>query len=70
VLQINERLRSYRWTSRRSFTDEITAFSQEIAGQKTALASGWDGLRAVEIAHAVYDASRTGESVVLSRQGR
>jgi predicted dehydrogenase len=67
ILQINERVRSYRWTGRRSFMDEITAFSLEISGQQTSLASGKDGLRAVEIAHAVYDASRTGASVVLGR---
>ena len=67
MLQITERVRSFRWTGRRSFMDEITAFSREIAGQKTALASGRDGLRAVEIAQAVYDASRTGASVVLGR---
>ncbi len=67
TLQVIERLRSYRWTGCRSFMDEITAFSREIAGHKTALASGRDGLRAVEIAHAVYDSSRTGASVVLSR---
>ncbi len=67
IFQINERLRSYRWTGRRSFEDEITALSREIAGEKTALASGWDGLRAVEIAHAVYGASRTDAPVVLSR---
>lgn len=65
MFQVTERLRSYRWTARRSFEDEIIALSREIAGEKTALASGSDGLRAVEIAHAVYDDSHRGASVVL-----
>jgi predicted dehydrogenase len=67
MFQINERLRSYRWTARCSFAEEVTAFSREIAGESTALASGRDGLRAVEIAHAVYDTSRTGAPIGLSQ---
>ncbi len=53
LFQVIERLRSYRWTGLRSFMEELTAFSRTIAGDKTQLALGRDGLKAVEIVHAV-----------------
>lgn len=56
-LQVLERLRSYRWTGVRSFMEELAAFFRTIAGEKTPLALGWDGLKAVEIADAVYRSS-------------
>lgn len=62
-LQVMERLRSYRWTAIQSFRDELTAFARTIAGEKSALALGWDGLRSVEIAHAVYQAAAPGAPV-------
>ena len=65
MLQVVERLRSYRWTGLRSFTQELAAFSQTIAGEKTPLALGRDGQKAVEIAHAVYRTSANGSSVSL-----
>jgi len=67
--QIVERLRSYRWTVVRSFMEELTAFAQAIAGMKTEAATGYDGLRAVEIANAVYESSESGRSVFLTVQG-
>jgi predicted dehydrogenase len=53
---IQEHLRSYRWIVIQSFIQELQAFSRAIRGELTELATGRDGLRAVEIAHA---ASRT-----------
>ncbi|HWP48969.1 MAG TPA: Gfo/Idh/MocA family oxidoreductase [Candidatus Limnocylindrales bacterium] len=53
---IQEHLRSYRWIVIRSFIQEFQAFSRAIRGERTELATGYDGLRAVEIA---YAASRT-----------
>lgn len=47
-----EHLRSYRWVVTRSFMDEIRAFRAAIDGADTELASGYDGLVAVEIADA------------------
>lgn len=66
-LQIMERLRSYRWTGLQSFMKELTAFAGAATGEekKTPLALGYDGLKAVRIAHAVYDATATGESVCV-----
>ena len=65
TLQIVERLRSYRWTALRSFMQELAAFAQTTRGEKTPLALGRDGLRSVQIAHAVYRASANGRAVHL-----
>jgi predicted dehydrogenase len=64
ILQVVERLRSYRWTGLRSFMQELTAFSREIGGEKSPIALGRDGLKAVQIAHAVYR-TMNGTSVML-----
>jgi len=66
VFQVVERLRSPRWTARQSFVAEMTALSRAIAGEKTEIALGRDGLRAVEIAHAAYQASRDRATVILN----
>ncbi len=50
---IYEHLRSYRWVVTQSFIKELEAFSKAIHGERTALADGLDGMRAVDIAHAV-----------------
>ena len=63
--QLLERLRSYRWTVVRSFVEELSAFARALAGERTAAATGLDGMRAIEIAHAVYQSSETGRSVSL-----
>jgi len=49
-----KRLRSYRWTSVQSFRQEVQAFARAVGGERTPLTTGRDGLKAVEIAHAVY----------------
>jgi len=66
VFQVIERLRSTQWTVRQSFVAELPAFSRAIAGEKTEIALGRDGLRAVEIAHAVYRGSRDRTTVTLN----
>ncbi len=50
--QIMEHVRSYRWVVVQSFIRELEAFSERIRGRPSVLASGNDGLRALEIAHA------------------
>lgn len=65
LLQVMERLRSYRWTAERSFMDELAAFARTVRGERTPLALGRDGLRAVEIANAVYGTAGTGHSASL-----
>ena len=53
MTHIWERLRSYRWVVTQSFVQELQAFSRAIRAESTEGATGRDGLRAVEIAHAV-----------------
>ena len=53
MTHIWEHLRSYRWVVTQSFVQELQSFSRQIRGEPTALATGHDGLRALEIAHAV-----------------
>jgi predicted dehydrogenase len=64
-LQVLERLRSYRWSILQSFIREMEAFGGAVRGEKTAVALGSDGLRAVEVAHAVYSSSRDSRAVRL-----
>ena len=45
-----EHLRSYRWVVVQSFLEEYEAFAEAVNGEKTAIATGFDGIRAVEIA--------------------
>ncbi len=52
--QITERVKSPRWTAVRSFVQELTAFTGAVDGRATPGATGADGMRAVQIAHAVY----------------
>ncbi|MFN0071608.1 MAG: Gfo/Idh/MocA family protein [Chloroflexota bacterium] len=48
-----ERVRSYRWIVTQSLVQELDAFTRAIRGEVTALATGADGLRALEIADQV-----------------
>ena len=68
-LQVLERLRSHRWTALQSFTEELKAFVQATAGEKTPLALGLDGLRAVQIAHAVYRSCEGDGAIRLGDRG-
>lgn len=63
--QVQERLRSYRWTVVNSFVEELEGFARALGGEKSPAATGFDGLRAVEIAHAVYESSATGRAVLF-----
>jgi predicted dehydrogenase len=53
---LGEHARSYRWVVARSFAREHDAFAAAIAGLDSMIASGHDGLRALEIAAAVSGA--------------
>lgn len=66
AFQIAERLRSYRWTIIKSFVEEFANLARAISGERTVGATGIDGLRAVEIAYAVYESSETGMSKHLT----
>lgn len=67
-LQVLERLRSYRWSILQSFIREMEAFRSAARGDRTSVALGSDGLRAVEIAHAVYVSSREARSIRLDSE--
>jgi predicted dehydrogenase len=57
---INEHLHSYRWVVEQSFIREFEAFEQAMAGRPSAIATGYDGLRAVEIATTASHLDATG----------
>lgn len=48
---IMEHVFSYRWVVKQSFVKELKSFSAAVGGAAGEIASGLDGLRAVEIAH-------------------
>jgi predicted dehydrogenase len=66
MTHIWERLRSYRWVVVQSFVQELEAFSRAVRGEATALATGYDGLRAVEIADAASQTFTSAQAGVLN----
>lgn len=50
MVHLREHLHSYRWVVTDSFVREFEAFARAIRGEATAIATGYDGLRALEIA--------------------
>ncbi len=63
LIQFRERLHSWRWTIVRSFLDELAVFARAIREGSEAPATGRDGLRALEMAAAVYRSSSEGIEV-------
>jgi predicted dehydrogenase len=57
-VHLMEHLKSYRWVVIQSFIEEFQAFRRSLEGQTSPLASGLDGMRAVEIAWSVVHSSR------------
>jgi predicted dehydrogenase len=64
-LQIQERLKSWRWTIVYSFVQEVTDFVHGINAGKEVPATGRDGLRAMQMANAIYRSSSEGIEVKL-----
>lgn len=64
--QINERLKGWEWTIVESFVEEITLFVKGIRAEKEVPATGRDGLRSMELAHAIYRSSAEGVEVDVS----
>jgi predicted dehydrogenase len=62
---LREKFRGWQTTTYQSFREELADFRKMVAGDKTALADGWSGVRAVEIAEAVYRSTSTGSPVTL-----
>jgi predicted dehydrogenase len=63
---IQEHLRSYRWLVIQSFIHEFSAFYDVVNGRANrVLATGLDGMRAVQIAASVARADEPAESGIL-----
>jgi len=56
---VGEHARSYRWVVARSFRREFEAFASAVAGLTPVIATGKDGLRAIEIACAATPLNET-----------
>jgi predicted dehydrogenase len=56
--QIMEKLRSYRWVVVESFRQELQAFSRAVKGERTPLATGFDGWQALHVAHLATSAAQ------------
>ncbi len=66
-IMVREKLKSWTSTALLSFEEELADFLRMTRGERTALADGVAGFRAVEIAHAVYQSAARGEPVKLSQ---
>lgn len=63
--QVLERLLSWRWTIVRSFVEEMTDFANGIAHGTEVAPTGRDGLKTLQMAHAIYRSSREGQEVAV-----
>ena len=61
--QLQERRKSWRWTIVRSFVEELTDLVVGIHGGQSVSATGDDGLRAMQLADAIYRSSCDGVEV-------
>lgn len=67
-IMVREKLKSWTSTALLSFEDELVDFLRMTRGERTNLADGLAGFRAVEMANAVYQSTRSGQPVTLSQQ--
>jgi predicted dehydrogenase len=65
-IMVREKLRSWTSTALLSFREELADFLKMIRGERSALADGFAGFRAVEIAHAVRASTLSGAPVRLT----
>jgi len=63
---LREKLHGWQSTVTRTFEAELEDFRRMTAGEETNIAEGFDGYRAVEIAHAALESARSGKTVNLS----
>jgi predicted dehydrogenase len=64
---LREKLRGWQSTAKRSFADELREFVLRVRGEPAPnLATGWDGIRANEIAEAVYRSTAEDRVVALT----
>lgn len=60
-----EKLSSWRWTIIDSFVRELTDLATGLRRGESVPSTGVDALRALQMAHAVYQSSREGVEVAL-----
>jgi predicted dehydrogenase len=65
-IKVREKVQGWETTTLASFQDELSDFLRRVAGGTVPLGTTLDGLRAVQIAHAVYESTRTGQAVSIS----
>lgn len=65
MFQIKERIRGWKWTIVQSFIAELSDFVQGVRERRPVVPTGRDGLRAMQMAHAVYVSSRDGHEVAF-----
>ncbi|MEZ5364108.1 MAG: Gfo/Idh/MocA family oxidoreductase [Bryobacterales bacterium] len=63
---VREKIQGWQSTVELTFVDEIADFVRRVAGERGPAATGFDGFRAVEIAHAVRRSSDSRAPVALS----
>ena len=67
-LILREKLKSWTSTALQSFREELADFVKLAGGDRSAaIATGFAGFRATEIAHAVYRSSRDGQAIKLAQ---
>jgi len=65
VFQVQERLQGWRFTGVQSFVTEMSEFAAGIAAGRPTPATGRDGLRALQMAYAVYRSAKEGGEVTI-----
>jgi predicted dehydrogenase len=63
MFQVKERLYSWRWTIINSFIKEMSDFAEGIRTNKPVEPTGRDGLRTMQMAHAIYRSSKEGSEI-------
>jgi predicted dehydrogenase len=63
--QILERLKSWRWTIIQSFVEEMSDFQEGIRAGKEVEPTGRDGLKTLQMAHAIYRSSKENQEVLV-----
>jgi predicted dehydrogenase len=64
---LREKLKGWQTTAYLSFQEELADFLRRLNGETVPLADGLAGVRAVEIAQAVYQSTQSGAPVALAR---
>ncbi len=65
-IALRERFRGWQSTTLLAFQEELDDFLRMIRGEEYRLADGWAGVRAIEIASALYESQTSGAPVRLS----